>query len=117
VNNNNDNFNENDLDVININQLQNSRNEKKIFSKKENNKNISTDIDHSPYYSNDKSQKEYKYQIKEYNTNELKSDTSNKSLINTSKISQDSMDILEQKEEEKVLIQLIYCLLLWIIIN
>ena len=102
VNNKKDNLNENDLDVININQLQNSRNEKKIFSKKDTNKNISTDIDHSPYYSNDKSQKEYKYQIKEYNTNELKSDTSNKSLINTSKISQDSMDILDQKEEDSI---------------
>ena len=31
VNNKKDNLNENDLDVININQLQNSRNEKKIF--------------------------------------------------------------------------------------
>jgi len=101
-NNNKDNINENDLDVININQLQNSRNEKKIFSKKDNNKNISTNIDHSPYYSNDKSQKEYKYQIKEYNTNDRKSDASIKSLINTSKISQDSMDMLEQKEEDNI---------------
>lgn len=97
-----DNLNENDLDVININQLQNSRNEKKIFSKKDSNKNISTEIDHSPYYTNDKSQKEYKYQIKEYNTNELKSDTSNKSFISTSKISQDSMDNIEQKEEDSI---------------
>jgi hypothetical protein len=102
MNNNKDNINENDLDVININQLQNSRNEKKIFFKKDNNKNIIKDIDHSPYHSNDKSQNEYKYQIKEYNTNELKGNNSNKSLINTSKISQDSMDILEQKEEESI---------------
>ena len=99
---NKDNLNENDLDIININQLQNSRNEKKIFSKKDSNKNINTEIDHSPYYSNDKSQKEYKYQIKEYNTNELKSDNSNKSFISTSKISQDSMDNIEQKEEDSI---------------
>ena len=97
VNNNKDNINEKDLDVININQLQNSRNEKKIFSKIDNNKNIIPDIDHSPYHSNDKGQKKYKYQIKEYNTN-----NSNKSLINTSKISQDSMDVSEQKEEDNI---------------
>ena len=101
--NNSDDINENDLEVIKIDELQNSRNEKKKITKKDFNYNtnyIKKEIDHSPYYSNEKNQKEYKYQIKEYNTNY--SETNNKNSMDTSKISQDSMDNLSIKEEDNI---------------
>ena len=96
---NNNRNNNNNFDISKINDLnKNSRNEK-IRNKNINNNLNDKENDNLAYYSNENNLNKYKYQIKEYNTN---SNRPNNNIINTSKITQDSIDNISNKEEDKL---------------